>query len=44
MNYFVPFEQASPSPSRDILDYLKFGGLGLLQVWRWLLLLPPYWM
>jgi len=44
-NYFIPFEQASgPSVSRDILDYLKFGGLGLLQAWRWLILLPLFWI
>ena len=43
-NYFIPFQQASPSKGRNILDYLMFGGLGLLQAWRWLLLLPLYWM
>ena len=43
-NYFVPFEKASPSTGRSILDGLSFAGLCLLRIWRWIFLLPLFWL
>jgi hypothetical protein len=43
-NYFIPFEKASPSMGRSVLGHLKSAALCLLQAWRWLFLLPLFWM
>jgi len=43
-NYFTPFEKTSPSLCCSILEHLKTAMLCLLQIWRWLFLLPLFWM
>ncbi|MCL2301341.1 MAG: hypothetical protein FWC27_14455 [Firmicutes bacterium] len=43
-NYFTPFEKTNPSMAHNVLDVLNSTTLCLLQLWRWLVMLPLFWM